>query len=248
MNQNIFSHGMHIPFVGSNEQTPLPAIFYFALSGHDSLHLAPFNEPVTIWKDFPLRIFSLTIPFHDEHFEGDVAFKRWKEDFEKGNDPLTQFFSTVSIVIDDLIKKGWIDPQKIGIGGLSRGGFVAAHVAAIVPQISHVLGFAPLTTLQTVEDLAPYKESLNSFDLIHLVGKLPGKKHRYYIGNHDTRVSTASCFRYVEALTKEMYYGQIRQLPAELYITPSIGRHGHGTSSETFKQGALWLANSLLSS
>ncbi len=246
MGNNLFVQQLDIPFVGPHKHEPLPAIFYFALSGLDSLFLDPFNQPVLTWQKFPLRVFSITLPGHDERFAGDIAMKKWREAFAQGHDLLTPFFSQVASVIQELIQTDWIDPHKIAVSGLSRGGFVAAHIAAKVPEISHVLGFAPLTTLQTVEEFSSIKKELASLDLMHLKTNLHHQKHRYYIGNRDTRVSTKSCFEYVSSLSNEMYYQQIRHLPVELFIKPSIGRHGHGTSASTFEEGALWLANSLL--
>ncbi len=246
MTKSLSSHGITVLYQGPDDHTPMPAIFYFILSAKDSLCLDPFNQPVNTWKNFPLRVFSLTLPCHDENFEADVGIERWKKSWDDGIDPLSPFFELVANVIEDLIERKWIDPTKLAVSGLSRGGFIAIHVAAKVPQISHILAFAPLTTLQTIEEFSPIKEDIAHLDLVHLKDKLHHQTHRYYIGNRDIRVSTESCFNYVKALTDEMYYQQVRHLPVELLIKPSIGRYGHGTNSATFEEGALWLAKSLL--
>lgn len=189
----------------------------------------------------------MTIPKHDEIFQGDVAIKKWFESFSKGIDPLTNFFHSVSEAIDDLVDEKIIDPNKIAVAGLSRGAFAAAHVAAINSKIKTLLGFAPLTSLTVIEEFNQLKNiEINKFDLHKLVDKLYTLTHRYYIGNLDIRVSTHLCYEYVSKLVNEMHMRGIRELPAELIINPSIGRMGHGTSQTTFTDGANWLARKLL--
>ncbi|MBI5274740.1 MAG: alpha/beta hydrolase [Chlamydiales bacterium] len=235
--------GHHVSYVGIEDDNPLPAIFYFALSGMDSLSLDPFNQPVEIWKQYKVRVFSMTLPGHDESLTTDVAITKWIEQFKQGQDPFTPFFHHVSETIDDLHAMGLIN-EKTAIAGLSRGAFIAAHVAAINKHITHILGFSPLTTLRFLME-NDKNVNLSHFDLLHLSSKLYRLTHRYYIGNRDTRVSTKECCYYIMQLANEMHENNIRALPVELFIKPSIGRHGHGTSKEIFEEGAHWLAKEI---
>lgn len=243
MNELQLDNNLKVYSVGSNDKKPLPGIFYFALSGKDSLELDPFNQPVNIWKQYPLRVYSMTIPGHEETFTKDVAITKWKEEFAKGNDILSPFFDHVIESITLLIEKELLDPKKIATAGLSRGGLVAASVAAKCPHISHILGYAPVTNLKA---LADFDHAPDNFTLIKLADQLYDRTHRYYIGNHDTRVSTRQCYEYVEELAKNMHKNRISSMPVELFLTPSIGRHGHGTAKHIFEQGAHWLAKTLL--
>lgn len=244
MNQFTTKRGHNVLSVGNNSSEMLPGIFYFALSAHDSLNLDPFNQPVELWKEYPVRIYSMTIPGHDEHFVTDKAIDQWAKEYKNGSDILSPFFTQVAQAIEDLIEMKLLDPAKVAISGVSRGSFVAAHVAAKVKQISHILGFAPLTTLMCTKQFSD--TNAQNLDLLHLCESLYTRTHRYYIGNYDVRVSTAKCFEYFYSLSKLAHEKKVREAPIELIIKPSIGRFGHGTNKQTFEEGAYWLIKSLL--
>ena len=59
------------------------------------------------------------------------------------------------------------------------------------------------------------------------------------------RVGTRACFDSVMSIVEASHDKKIKTPQVECMITPSIGRDGHGTSPEVFKEGALWMANSL---
>ncbi len=211
-------------------QGPKPAIFYFALSANDSLYLDPFNQPVVALQESDIRICSITLPGHDL-LPKETAMSYWEDEWKTGRHPLEIFIQKVCEYITDLKHKKII--TECGVMGLSRGGYIAAHVAARVAFIQTLLGFAPLTQL----DYMP------QWDLHHLNDKLYSKTIRCYIGNRDVRVGTEKTFSWLTGATNTAFEKGIRTAPIELIITPSIGREGHGTAPEIFKAGALWLAS-----
>lgn len=220
----------------------LPAFFYFALSGEDSLHLDPYNQPIAFLKDAPLRCFSFTIPFHGPGFDNNKAIDLWRDEFLKNPQFLDHFFQKCISNIDYLIKQGIVDEEKIAVGGLSRGGFVATHLAARDPRIKYVLGFAPVTKLSFLEEL---QDAGHGWDLIDQVHQLMHVRLRYYIGNRDLRVSTRACFDFIEKLTDTTFHHGHRSPTIELIISPSVGFKGHGTLPHTFKDGIEWLKKQL---
>ncbi len=214
------------------ETGPLPAVFYFALSANDSLYTDPFNQPALFLQSNQVRIFSVTLPAHDL-LPPTEALSSWA----KKVDSIEIFISEVAAYIHELLQNNTL--TKVGVMGLSRGVFIAAHVAAKVPQIGHLLGFAPLTGLSHLEEFAGM--NVEHWNLTHLSKHLYNRRIRCYIGNHDTRVGTQNCFEWIVSLAKTAYHHGIRSAPLELVISPSIGRFGHGTSPETFRQGTSWL-------
>ncbi len=219
---------------------PLPSLFYFALSGPDTLCLDPFNQPVQFLHGKMIRIFSLTLPGHENNLPATQAMSLWAEDFQKGQDFLSPFFDAIQQAIDFAVKERFADPNKLSAAGLSRGAFVAAHVAARDPRFRHLLGFAPLTRLSKIREFAHFDSPLaNSFDLTELAPLLADRHVRLYIGNHDTRVGTRDCFDFAMSLVDHK-----KKAHVELNIYPSIGQMGHGTPPEIFKQGALWISSS----
>lgn len=215
---------------------PLPAFFYFSLSGPDSLQLDPYNQPVQFLTGSAIRIFSLTLPGHEANLPAANAMTLWAEDFARGINPIAAFCDQALDAIAFAIRQKFVDPNKMAIGGLSRGVFAAAHVAAREPKFKHILGFAPLTRLNAIKEFKHLDAS--KLDIEHL--PLEDRHIRFYMGNHDTRTGTRHAFD-----TISTYAARKRNVDAEMVIYRSVGQMGHGTPPEIFKQGAAWLRERL---
>lgn len=231
----------------SLEAGPLPAVFYFALSAKDSLTLDPFNQPVSFLSQFPLRIFSMDLPFHTPEEPPTEAMRGWANALAQGDNLIAPFIEKVAQMIQKLIHQNIILPQRIGVCGLSRGGFIATHVAASISEVRAILGFSPVTTLSSLREFENLERNslIHSLDLHACIPQLIDRPLRFYIGNRDVRVGTRRCFEFIEALTEANFQSKIRSPHVEMVISPSIGHHGHGTSQIIFHQGAAWLAKEL---
>jgi esterase FrsA len=223
---------------------PLPSIFYFALSGPDSLCLDPFNQPVQFLEGKWIRIFSMTLPAHEEGLSPHNALSLWAEEIDKGRDPLGLFFEQALKAVEYTVRHQFADPRKLGIAGLSRGGLIASHLAARDERFKAILQFAPLTRISKGKDFDRVKDHpiVESLDVLPLAKQLADRHIRFYIGNKDTRTHTKSCFEFAMELVE---HSTLRTPQIEFIMTPSIGQMGHGTSPETFRQGAEWLAQCL---
>lgn len=226
---------------------PLPAIFYFFSSEEESLLQDPYNQPADFLSSFPMRVFSMTVPGHGPELPTAQAIHIWADHIDKNDDLISEFVEKVKIAFDFLVRDEILFPEKTGVMGLSRGAFIASHVAAKISSIKYILGFAPLTRLDFAKEFVhlqknPLAESLN---LVHLIPHLIDRNLRFYIGNLDAKVSTELCFDFIHKLSQAAYQKKIRSPQTELIIGPSIGHQGHGTSREVFHQGASWLAHML---
>lgn len=218
------------------ENGPLPSLFYFALSGPDSLTKDPFNQPVQhLSKNY--RCFSLTIPAHENERSPHTALASWGKDFAEGNNILEPFFNDALEAVQFVIDQKLTDPKKLAIAGLSRGGFLSSHIAARETGFGAILQFAPLTLLSKHKDFTP-SPLVDSLDVHYLVPKLSDRKVRFYIGNKDTLVDTRACFEFAMQLSENCPH---RSPQITFILSPSIGLHGHGTAPETFRSGAEWL-------
>jgi hypothetical protein len=226
---------------------PLPALFYFALSAQDSLCLDPFNQIVEYLAKLPMRIFSLTLPGHENNLPPTQALDIWAKEIANGRNVIAEFIANVKLAVDTLLLEGALIPEQIGVAGLSRGAFIAAHAAAEIPHFRWILGFAPLVQPAFAKEFQAISHLplVQSLSLEILVDRLIDRHLRFYIGNLDTRVKTKLCFNFVEKLAQAAYENQIRSPQAELIIGPSIGRDGHGTSKKVFHEGAQWIAEKL---
>ncbi len=227
------------------EEGPLPAVFYFSLSAHDSLFTTPFNQPAEFLLEYRLRVFSLTLPGH--HLPPNDALPFWAAEVKAGRDPMAEFIKSAADTLHRLFDHNIIVPESLGMMGLSRGVFIAAHLAALFPAVKAIVGFAPLTRL----DYASEFEGLSDHPIVrgssleNLAPALFNRTIRLYIGNHDTRVGTDHCFAWMQSLANAAWENRIRSSPIELFIGPSLGFQGHGTSPEAFRDGALWLGKTL---
>lgn len=226
----------------------MPVVFYFALSGEDSLCLDPFNQPVQFLSDDPIRVISLTLPGHEADLPAVDALKIWAEDLQKNRNIIDQTVEKASAALDFLMEKKLVIPNKVAAMGLSRGGFICSHFAAADDRVRFLLQFAPLTDLSLAKDFSAVKDLplVKELHVKNLVKPLANRHIRFYIGNRDTRVSTKGCFNFLESLVDEAHKNNIRSPQLEMVISPSIGQHGHGTPPHIFQAGADWLASCLL--
>ncbi|MCH9610751.1 MAG: hypothetical protein S4CHLAM81_07780 [Chlamydiales bacterium] len=226
------------------ESGPLPAFIYLSISAEESLHLEPYSQPATYVADDWLRVFSLTLPGHEEGMDKFEAIKYWADQMREGRDVLTPFIEGAVETISDLIAREVIDPNHLAIGGLSRGAFLAAHIASRVPQIKTLVGFAPMTRLSLAADFAGL--DVAGFDIETLVEKLLHLHNvRFYIGNRDTLVSTDACYSFIRELTEVAFEHRLRHCKPELVISHAVGQKGHGTLPEVFRAGAHYVQEAL---
>ena len=225
----------------------LPAVIFFALSAQMTLFEDPFNQPVLRLSQQGIRVFSWDLPFHGMGLDPHEGIRQWAYEFIHHPDFIFDFLDICQHNIDYLIQQGLIDFQHIGVAGLSRGGFIAAHLAARDSRIKNLLGFAPLTQPQPLEELKIYRtDSFDKISLISVVDRLIHTRLRFYIGNHDMHVGTETCYQFIHTLTKAAFNQGIRSPTVELIIYPSIGHKGHGTPPSIFAEGAEWIKQQII--
>lgn len=231
----------------SIEEGAMPAVFYFALAGDESLCLDPFNQPIAHLQGKPLRCWSLTLPGHGPGFDKTQAISYFASEMREGRDIIGPFLAVAQEAIEWLVSAGYVDSSRMAVAGLSRGGFIATHLAARVENLDTVLGFAPLTCIEYHPEFQDIKElpAVQALSMTHLIPRLTRKRLRYYIGNRDQRVSTDCCFSFIRQLTDYAFDEGVRTPQVEMIIGSSIGFQGHGTAPHVFYAGADWLDEQL---
>lgn len=225
----------------------LPSVFYFSLSGQESLNLDPYNQPAVYLANQNIRVFSITLPEHFGTHPHPHAMNSWAASIASGFDFMKDFVADCSHCIDYFVDKGYVSLHRIGSCGLSRGGFAATHLAAHDKRIKYVVGFAPITNLAALKEFNAVgnMELCHRLSLTALIPQLTNVSLRFYIGNRDTCVNTSDCYEFIHKLTEAAHQLKRRSLPIELTIYPSIGHKGHGTPPEIFRSGADWLLEKL---
>ncbi|MBA3722084.1 MAG: alpha/beta hydrolase [Parachlamydiaceae bacterium] len=240
--------GVPIYFQGPDITSgPLPAVFYFALSGIATLYEDPFNQIINELSKEKIRIFSWDLPFHQEGSDPKQAMQQWSLELMQNQNFISDFTDQCKSHLDFLIDQKIVNENKIALAGLSRGGFIATHWCANDKRIKSLLGLAPLTKPQPLDDFPQaHIHSYKQIQLVHLVQNLLHANVRFYIGNCDKRVGTEACFEFINALSNTAYENGIKSPHVEMIIFPSIGHQGHGTPPHIFHAGAHWLTSQLL--
>lgn len=243
-----FSSALQGYYVGPDlAEGPLPAVFYFALSAKESLGTDPYNQVVVELSRFPVRIFSVDLPWHEGVYSPKEAMQSWALSIQREENFVMEFVEKIKDLIDVMEKKEILLSRKIGVAGLSRGGLIACHIAAKTPEVSAILGFAPVTGFKMVKSFSSIQDHTlsESLDAMHLIPDLLHCSVRFYIGNRDTMVSTQRCFDFASGLVEAHFEKGKRSPPVELMILPSIGYEGHGTTKEAFEEGGRWIVQKL---
>jgi esterase FrsA len=228
-------------------QRPKPTVLFFALSAYMSLYVDPFNQAVLRLSQQGIRVFSWDLPFHSIDQDPNEAMRQWVDEFARNPAFVSDFIALCQENISYLIEEGYVDPQQLAVAGLSRGGFIATHLAAQDKRIQTVLGFAPLTQPQPLEERErSASDHFENYALSSWVDELVHTRLRFYMGNRDTRVSTDACYHFIRLLTEAAFAKGIRSPQVELILYPSIGYKGHGTPPEIFYDGADWVKRQLI--
>ncbi len=223
----------------------LPSIFYWTLSAEDSLLIDPFNQPLSLFDLTEMRVFSCTLPEHEKPKSPHRAIGTWTERLNAHDPFLVDFLEKVKGGILELIDKGYLNPNSLGLMGLSRGSFICLHVAAKLPLPCCVVAFAPLTSLTATEEGISQNYTDSSLDLNQILPQLTEKTLSFYIGNQDTRVDTQRSIQLYTEIVQTGHKEGRRPLNYHLHVYPSIGYKGHGTPPEIFKEGALFIKNQI---
>lgn len=241
------SSGISVSYIGPHLKEGLkPGVLYLALSKEDSLTLSPFNQPVSFLAQNPeVRVFSITLPGHEPPLLKEEAISYWAKHFQKGEDILTPFLEKAALVLDELLEMGCIEKNTFFLMGLSRGGFLALHLAARHSLINQIVAFAPLIKLENAKECEGMQSSSSHanhpLDLYSHLDALSKCKIRFYIGNRDQRVGTKNSFDFITALAELSSKNREKNTSFELFIRDSIGLHGHGTPEFVFKEGAAFI-------
>lgn len=223
----------------------MPTVFYFTIDAHSSLVVDPFNQPVVPMLNHSMRVFSVDLPEHGSGLDPHTALSRWAISYENGQDILKEFLDKVCRFIDHLQHEQVID-HRLGALGLSRGAFIAAHLAAICPKIKHIVGFAPLTDLTKAKEFQELPQNINLPKPISTIKEgLLDCSIKFYIGNHDTRVSTERAITTIMDLCHMHQAHSHKSPPVEAVIYPSVGHMGHGTPPQIFEAGSLHILQKL---
>ncbi|NDE63621.1 MAG: hypothetical protein EB053_04625 [Chlamydiae bacterium] len=224
---------------------PLKTVIFFTTTAKEALEVPPLCNPSNFLIEHQIRVISFDLPLHNEEIPSFDGVKRWTNHMEKTQeDILSIFLSEVSEWIDQNL-----DPMTpLGFMGISRGAFLAAHLASYRKKKNPLVLFSPMHDLEYPWLWSDSKNQplfIEKFRLNRICPFLKDCPLFLSVGNNDERVNTHQLIRFYEELIESKKKEQSRNIPIELHVFPSIGMYGHGTSDHIFSQGASWMHHML---
>lgn len=91
-------------------------------------------------------------------------------------DPFGRFIDKGAVVIDACLERGWGDPDRIFVCGVSRGGYCALRLMAADRRIQGVAALAPLVDWRSLAEFAAIEDrpALARLSLEHWADDLVG--------------------------------------------------------------------------
>ena len=177
----------------------------FATDRQTSLTSAPYNTAVEAFLKAGHRAASFDLPAHGERVDDRGAgIDGMCARFLAGDDPFVQFAQDGTAVIDRLIERGEATADRIVLAGTSRAGYCSLRLAAADRRVAAVAAFAPVTDWRVLREFAAVRErdDVARLALEHHAQGLAGRAVYVAIGNHDLRVGTDACARFVLRLAE----------------------------------------------
>lgn len=177
----------------------------FATDRQTSLTGAPYNAAVEVFLKAGHRAASFDLPAHGERVDDrGTGIDGMCARFLAGEDPFVQFAKDGTAVIDQLIERGEAQAGQIVAAGTSRAGYCSLRLAAADRRVAAVAAFAPVTDWRVLREFAAVRDrdDVAGLALEHHAKGLAGRAVYVAIGNHDLRVGTDACARFVSKLAE----------------------------------------------
>lgn len=161
-----------------------------------------------------------------------------------GGKPFDALVADGRAVIDECLRRGLAEEGRIVAAGVSRGGYSALLLTAEDERISAVAAFAPATDWRRITEFASIKDqpATAALALENVAPKLAGRRVYVAIGNHDDRVGTDTCTRFVLRLLEiETQHGLKKSGVRYLVVDDSPG---HALAAKWRTEGIAFLFQS----
>ncbi len=236
--------GLRFGLIGGRKDRPAPTLFVLG-HGLETMQQQPVYTEVA---RLPLKQGVLSVvldpPCHGEDIRpGEPeGMEGWRSRLEHG-EPFVQAFTThARKVLDYLIRQGYSDPRRIAACGVSRGGFLAFHWAAVDPRVRTAAGVSPLVRLMALREFrgTPEPEKAEKLSLVEIAPKLAGRAVWVSIGNHDLRVDTDQVIAFTRAIVRAAARSNRpdQVIPVELIVAPTAG---HRKIDQAHELLAAWI-------
>jgi dienelactone hydrolase len=234
--------GIRFGIVGEKGAVAVPAVVIFVKNIERTLEDSECNRLGMLLRlQNGCVLVSLDIPAHGadrRQNEPAAGLSGWAKRVAAGEDFIAPFLPKVSAVLDFLVANGTVDPGRIGVYGVSRGGFLALYFAAAEPRVKWCAAFAPVTDLLALEEFHGMNANAmaRSLSLERIASRLTARPIWIAIGNNDDRVGTDNTIRFSRRVVEESL-AQGKPPDLELHVTNA---NGHSRAAGDWEAAAAW--------
>jgi pimeloyl-ACP methyl ester carboxylesterase len=236
------AEGVQYGVLDGPSRKPAPTLLVLASTPEKSLGDPDYLQCGAVLRRQGFLCASLDLPCHgaDHRSNEPVELAGWAHRLDGGADLVGDFISRTENVLDHLIATGATDPERIAVCGVSRGGFMAFHLAARDERVRAVVAMAPVTRLAAVKEFQQLRhpERAEALSTTKLADRLADQKVWIAIGDRDCRVGTDETI----AFARQLSASAIRQSlppPVDLHVVGEAG--GHTTPQGAAEQSARWV-------
>jgi esterase FrsA len=212
-----------------------------AHSGAETLQTSPYRASGLEVARQGWLVVSVDLPGHGaEHRVGEPAgIAAWGDRIKQNQPFVDDLAKRVSAVVDFLVQEGYADPARLAIEGTSRGGFMAAHVAAREPRFKSLAMYAPVCDLADVTEFHGLEQNsqLQALALSKVADKLADRRIWLIIGNDDRRVNTDRAIQFTRDVVRAAKRRKLA--PAVTLIVPATP--GHSSTEAMHHEAVEWL-------
>lgn len=243
--------GVQFGFIGPKEARRAPLMFILGGDHKSTLEGESTNVVGSVLAKHGFVQASVDIPCHggDSRPGEPAGMSGWRARLEKGEPLFATFQKQVASVVDQLVRQGTVDRERVGVCGVSRGGFVALHLGAADPRMKYVVAFAPVTDLlaltefKGIADPAPAR----ALDVMTLAERLLDRPIWISIADNDERVDSRHAIDFALHMMK---ISKRHKMPmthfwsgddVRLTVTPSEGAGGHTSYRGAHEDAATWI-------
>ena len=243
--------GVRFGFVGVKEARRAPLVFILGGDRKSELEGEGSNLVGWLLAEHGFVQASLDIPcYGDDARPGEPGGMRgWRARLEKGEPLFENLQKQAASVVNYLARQGTVDPERVGVCGVSRGGFVALHLGAAEPGMRFVVGFAPVTDLLALKEFSGIADPApaRALDVMTLADKLLDRPLWISIGDNDERVDSRHA---IDFALRMMRISVRHKMPMthfwsgddiRLTVTPSEGANGHSSYRGAHEDAATWI-------
>jgi dienelactone hydrolase len=228
--------------IGEKSAAPSPAVVIFVKNVERTLEDPECNRMgMLLRQQNGCVLVSMDVPAHGADRRPDeptAGLSGWAQRLAAGEDFIPPFLSKVSAVLDFLVAGGTVDPARIGVYGVSRGGFLSLYFAAADRRVKWCAAFAPVTDLLALDEFHGMNGNamVRSLALDRIASRLTGRPIWIAIGNNDDRVGTDHTIYFSRRVVEESL-AQGKPPDLELHITNA---QGHNRAPGDWEAAVAW--------